>query len=403
MNQQQTYGRRHFLCSSAALAGVGLLQACVSNNKEVVNTQSTPTVKPPQRAQGNQNLLRVFASSGFGENSSRSELALRRLADAGFLITNQEACFRRAQRFAGSDMERAADLQAVANGQVPTPKVLMGLRGGYGSIRLLPYVNWEQLGSRMRDQGTLLFGYSDVTAIQLALLAKGKMCSFAGPMVYSEFGTAQPSVYTLQSFVDNTTNNRIEVNVNDIQDKTVNAQGILWGGNLSTLASLVGTAYFPDINGGILFIEDVAEQPYRIERMLQTLYLNGVLQRQQAIIMGQFRMGDIHDVYDRSYTLGSVIQAVSRQAKVPVLTGFPFGHVTNKITFPLGAMARVETMSNGGFQVSFSDYPVLDKTVLSLDNLLPPPPPVENDPIATAATTEGDLPAAISASAPTMP
>ncbi|MDF7676407.1 LD-carboxypeptidase [Neisseriaceae bacterium ESL0693] len=381
MNQQQTYNRRHFLCSGAALAGAGLLQACGNNSKTTVKTDSTSSVKAPRPVYGDQNLLRVFASSGFGEHSERSNLALQRLTEAGFLVTNQEACLRRSQRFAGSDAERAADLQAVANGQVKTPKVLMGLRGGYGAIRLLPLVNWDKLGGRMREKGTLLFGYSDVTAVQLALLAKGKMCSFAGPMLYSEFGAAQPSIYTMQSFVNNSTDGHIVVNVSDIQSRVVAAEGMMWGGNLSTLASLAGSTYLPDIKDGILFIEDVGEQPYRIERMLQTLYLNGILQRQQAIIMGQFRMGAIHDVYDRNYTLGSVIQTLSRLAKVPVLTGFPFGHVANKITFPLGAMAQIRGTTEGGYQVSFSAYPTLDKTVLSLDNLLPAPPQAE-DPLA---------------------
>ena len=370
----QVYNRRHLLRSGMALAGAGLLQACANTQNTVVKTNPISVPKKPkvQKNNNDNNILQVFASSGFAENISRSHLGLQRLTDAGFLVTNQEACFRRYQRFAGSDAERIADLQNIAIGNAPVPKVLMGLRGGFGAIRLLPSVDWASLGSRMREHGTLLFGYSDVTAVQLALLAKGNMCSFAGPMLYSEFGSPTPSLYSLQSFIDNSTNNHIEVNVTEIQNHMIRPiEGILWGGNLSTLASLAGSSFLPEIKDGILFIEDVGEQPYRLERMLQTLYLNGILSRQQAIVMGNFRMGTIRDAYDSSYTLNSVIQTLSRLAKVPILTGYPFGHITNKTTFPLGAQAKIQADANGGYQISFSHYPVLDQTSLTLNNLLP--------------------------------
>ncbi len=92
---------------------------------------------------------------------------------------------------------------------------------------------------------------------------------------------------------------------------------ILWGGNLSVLASLASTPYMPDIDGGILFLEDVGEQPYRIERMLNTLYLSGILKKQRAIVFGNFRMEKIRDVYDPSYDFSAVANHVSRTAKIP--------------------------------------------------------------------------------------
>ena len=362
--------RRQVLRAGLAAAGAGILQACGSSTTTVPKVTSTTQ---PNTAKTGDNLLRVFASSGYGESSSRSDLGLQRLYNAGFVVTNQQACFRRYQRFAGSDLERIADLQDVASGRVATPKVLMGFRGGYGAMRLLPHIDWVNLGNRMREKGTLLYGFSDVTAIQLALLAKSGVPSFAGPMLYSEFAKPQPSTYTLQSFVDNSTNPNMMVSVSDIQSREVSADGLFWGGNLSVLSALAGSPYMPNIDGGILFLEDVGEQPYRIERMLQTLYLAGVLGRQKAIVLGNFRMGSVRDVYDASYTLNSVIQTVSRVAKVPVLTGFPFGHITNKTTFPLGAHAQLRPSSNGGYQVRFSDYPVLSANGLNLNTLLPQP------------------------------
>lgn len=371
----QHQSRRGFLRAGAAFAGAGLLQACGSTQKPSVTTLSASKVLKPSN--GNLNSMRIFACSGFGESTSRSDLAAQRLATAGFVVTNQQAYVRRYQRFAGSDAERAADLQDVAAGRVQVPKVLMGLRGGYGAMRILPLVNWPALGARMREQGTLLFGYSDVTAVQLALLAQGQMCSFAGPMLYSEFGKPQMSEFTTRSFIDNSCNPAMSVVVPAMQNYQVRAEGVLWGGNLSVLSALVGSPYMPQVEGGILFIEDVGEQPYRIERMLQTLYLCGILKRQQAIVLGNFRMGAIRDVYDSSYTFNAVVQTMARLTRIPVLTGFPFGHTTDKVTFPLGARASLHSTSDGGYQIDFRDYPVLNASVLALNTLIPQPPAAE--------------------------
>lgn len=371
----QHQSRRGFLRASAAFAGAGLLQACGSTQKPSVTPVSASKVLKPSN--GNLNSMRIFACSGFGESTSRSDLAAQRLATAGFAVSNQQAYVRRYQRFAGSDAERAADLQDVAAGRVQVPKVLMGLRGGYGAMRILPLVNWPTLGARMREQGTLLFGYSDVTAVQLALLAQGQMCSFAGPMLYSEFGKPQMSEFTTRSFIDNSCNPSMSVVVPAMQNYQVRAEGVLWGGNLSVLSALVGSPYMPQVEGGILFIEDVGEQPYRIERMLQTLYLSGIFKRQQAIVLGNFRMGAIRDVYDSSYTFNAVVQTIARLTRIPVLTGFPFGHTTDKVTFPLGARASLHSTSDGGYQIDFRDYPVLNASVLALNTLIPQPPAAE--------------------------
>ncbi|RRD90449.1 LD-carboxypeptidase [Conchiformibius steedae] len=382
------FSRRRLLQGAAAAAGSSLLAACGSGGKTVTvqprpqqpnfppagsGKKPTPYVKtPPQARNGFDNSLRLFASSGYAEDPSRLETGLNRLFQAGFAVSNHQAAYRRFQRFAGSDAERIADLQNVANGRAPVPKVLMGVRGGYGAARLLPHIDWASLAARMRDKQTLLFGFSDVTAIQTALLAHG-MPSFAGPMLYSEFSKAVPSPYTMDSFIQTTTSTHTTVTVSAFQSSPVrNMEGTLWGGNLSVLASLAGSPYLPDVKGGILFLEDVSEQPYRIERMLYTLLLSGVLKKQQAIVLGDFRMGNIRDTYDSSYNLTAVAQTVSRAAGIPVYTGFPFGHIANKTTFPLGAHARLQGIG-GGYQISFSGYPTLNPNALNLEALRPPP------------------------------
>ncbi|MDO5059985.1 MAG: LD-carboxypeptidase, partial [Neisseria sp.] len=372
--------RRRLLGGGAALASAGLLQACAGGSAPS-SQPSAHTTKPQQKTlparparpanSSGETVLRVIASSGFGSDSSRTESALNRLYYAGFTVTNQQAAYRRFQRFAGTDAERIADWQDLIKGRAAMPKVIMGFRGGYGAQRLLPHIDFASLGAKMRERGTMFFGFSDVCALQLALLAKGNMLSFAGPMVYSEFGKNPPSPYTMDSFIEGTTNPQNTIYVSAIQRQDVNAEGTLWGGNLSVLAALAGSPYLPNISGGILFLEDVGEQPYRIERMLQTLLLAGVLQKQKAIILGDFRMGTIRDAYDSSYDFTTVVNIIARAARVPVLTGFPFGHITNKATFPLGAHAKVRSTSDGGYSVTFSGYPTLNRAALNLESLRP--------------------------------
>lgn len=390
----QLFSRRGLLKSSLAAvgqssliaAGSSLLAACGSSSTTTTkpNSQATPTPQPitpttpktmPTRVQSSsQNSMRLFASSGFAEDPSRIETGLSRLFQASFSITNHTAAYRRFQRFSGSDAERIADFQDVATGRAPTPKVFMGVRGGYGAARILPHVDWVTLGAKMREQQTLLFGFSDVTAIQLALLAQGNMPTFAGPMLYSEFAKPVPDTYTMDSFIQTTTQRQSSVFVGGYQMNRVrNADGILWGGNLSVLASLVGTPFMPNIQGGILFLEDVSEQPYRIERMLQTLHLAGILRKQQAIVLGDFRMGNIRDTYDSTYDLNSVAMTISRAANIPVYTNFPFGHIAQKTTFPLGAQAQLRGTNNGGYQITFSGYPTLNPAALNLAALKPAP------------------------------
>ena len=110
---------------------------------------------------------------------------------------------------------------------------------------------------------------------------------------------------------------------------------VLWGGNLSILVSLLGTPYFPQVKGGILFLEDVAEHPYRIERMLTQLLHAGVLAQQKAVVLGQFTNFKLTP-HDAGFKLQSVVDGLRKQIKAPVLTDLPFGHVATKICLPLG-------------------------------------------------------------------
>lgn len=122
----------------------------------------------------------------------------------------------------------------------------------------------------------------------------------------------------------------------------VDARGILWGGNLAMVASLVGTPYMPDIDQGILFLEDVAEHPYRVERMLTQLWHAGLLAKQHAVVLGHFtdyRLG----AHDNGYGMDAVIHWLRTTVGVPVITGLPYGHVKTKATLPVGQKVGIAT------------------------------------------------------------
>ena len=119
---------------------------------------------------------------------------------------------------------------------------------------------------------------------------------------------------------------------------------VLWGGNLAVLTSLLGTPYFPAVKGGVLFLEDVGEHPYKVERMLTQLFNAGVLQQQKAIVFGQFTSYKLVP-HDKGFKLQIVIDRLRSQLSIPVLTGLPFGHVPTKVLLPIGA--KVDLASEG--------------------------------------------------------
>jgi len=131
----------------------------------------------------------------------------------------------------------------------------------------------------------------------------------------------------------------------------------LWGGNLAVITSLIGTPYMPPVENGILFLEDVNEQPFRVERMIYQLHLSGILERQQALVLGDFSGGKPFE-YDNGYDLHAMIEQVRSVVGIPVITGLQFGHVENMVTLPVGADAHLEADARG-FRLTVSGYPHL--------------------------------------------
>ncbi|TXD97649.1 LD-carboxypeptidase [Psychrobacter frigidicola] len=390
------FSRRKFLTKIGTGAGLLVAQSmtqALATTKEsaVANTRFTkddlpmsssndsyvlPTIPPTLKCAIPTIETRLFASSNVGSNDARNQLALQRLACAGFKVANPTIVSRQYLRFAGTDGQRASDLQNIATGAIAAPKLLLGVRGGYGAMRLLPLIDWQTLGRIMQERGTILAGFSDVTAIQCALLAKGGMSSLAAPMLYSEFGKTKPDDVSCRQFVAALSNPNLNISVQSVDltskqlpiiladDEAQTLNGTIWGGNLSVVSALAGSPYLPRINGGIVFLEDVGEQPYRIERMLYNLYLSGVFKGQQAIVFGALS-GTGEDSYDARYDVATVIRQLHKLTGLPIYSGMSFGHIERKHSFPLGAQCQISLNMQGGYTLSFTDYPTIQANTIN--------------------------------------
>jgi muramoyltetrapeptide carboxypeptidase len=298
-----------------------------------------PTVKALRK------VLRIVAPSGAMETPELLPKAAQRLSKLGFEVEVDPQSNLIHQRFAGSDAERA---QALENAILdPNIHVVMAARGGYGAHRLLPLLDWAKLAKAVNKQGKLLVGHSDFTAIQLALLSHGAP-SLAGPCAGVDFGDDSLNAFMKTAFVQ-ASKGEFHLTIKAKQAHSFTAQGMLWGGNLAMLCSLLGTHYFPkpaQIAGGILFLEDTNERPFRVERMLNQLHMAGVLSTQSAVLWGDFGK-PVAATYDRGYGLPSVLKHVRDVLHVPVATGLPFGHVPKKATLPVGRHVQLSVTPTG--------------------------------------------------------
>jgi muramoyltetrapeptide carboxypeptidase len=301
--------------------------------------------------------IRLIAPSGYPHDRAAMARGVARLREAGCELDGLEVLDRSEQRYAGSDAERAADLNALATRDA-LPDIALAIRGGYGATRLLTQLHYDALRERLGSSSTVLVGHSDFTALQLALHAKSGLCTFSGPMLGADFGAETLSEFTWRHFWDTVRAPAAQVEWATTSDTDhLDVEGPLWGGNLAVLCSLLGTPYFPAIDGGILFVEDVGEPPFRIERMLYQLHLSGVLGRQRALLLGHFSQCRPSS-YDNGYGLVDGFAQIRRASAMPVIDGLPIGHEPDKFTLPFGAPARLQ-IAGGRAQLSFSGYPHL--------------------------------------------
>ena len=288
----------------------------------------------------------IFSPSSAVRDKAAFRRGVKRLQAQGHEVEVDEAALASHMRFAGDDATRIA---AVGRAAASGAHVALISRGGYGLTRILPGLPYKAIAKAI-DGGMQFVGLSDFTAFNQAVLAKTGRITWQGPALGEDFGPeAEPDDIMLACFDDLLQEQgegagwqrpkleaALQARVKD---------GVLWGGNLSVLCSLLGTPYFPQIDKGVLFLEDVGEHPYRIERMLTQLLHAGVLARQKAVVLGQFSNYKLVPAHDKGFKLDTVVAWLRSQLKTPVLTGLPFGHVPTKVLLPVGA--KVDLVTEG--------------------------------------------------------
>ncbi len=299
----------------------------------------------------------IYSPSSAVRDKASFRRGIQRLKTLGHDVEIDTTALAKFQRFAGDDGTRLA---AIARAAASGADVALITRGGYGLTRILPAIDYRAL-TKAIDKGTRFVGLSDFTALQMALLATTGAVTWAGPALGEDFGTEQTPDDIMEACFEDLTSgqgegagwqmpkpkditatNTVAASAHNTTAKSqyIIKNAVLWGGNLAVLASLVGTPYFPKphtVKGGILFIEDVGEHPYRIERILTHLLHAGVLANQKAVVFGQFSQYKLVAGYDSGFNLAGVAARLQSQVKARVLMGLPFGHVATKVLLPVGA------------------------------------------------------------------
>ena len=336
---QPNLSRRRLIKAAGSLAALGsagiLPQSAIA--------QGLQTAKP-LRLRAGATVGLVTPASNVPENEDLLA-AMDLVRSLGFEAKAAPNLRRRKQYLAGSDQQRADDL----NGMFADDEVdaIFCVRGGYGSGRLLRDLDYQTIA----DNPKILMGYSDITAILNAIHVKTGMITYHGPIAGDNFSSytyeqfqrllieprqvtriAEPPAFEQQPGVVERENRLTPIVPGQ-------AEGTLIGGNLSLLVTLLGTPYEPDFDGAILFMEDVSEPPYSIDRMLTHLWLTGHLERTAGIVFGKFT----DDGYDsNTLSMEQVLRERCEPLGIPTLRGAMIGHIEDQAVVPIGVYARLD-------------------------------------------------------------
>jgi len=241
---------------------------------------------------------------------------------------------------AGSDEERIEDLHCMfANKKV---RAIICVRGGYGSPRLLDKIDYQLI----KKNPKIFVGYSDITALQLAFLRRANLITFGGPMVAVDFH-GEINQYTEENFWRTITstkkNGKITLPENEMFQALTSgkAEGEITGGNLSLVLALLGTKYLPKMKDKILFLEDIDEAPYKVDRMLNQLSISGMIKKISGLILGEFTDCEEKEVDKKTLTLEEVLQKYLGELNIPVIKNFPHGHRKANYTIPYGIKTKM--------------------------------------------------------------
>lgn len=287
---------------------------------------------------------------------------LEGLESLGFEVVRTPGPWRSWKRFGGTDAERLAEFQAAL--EDPDVDLVLPVRGGYGMARILPGLDWKAIAKRR----PLAMGFSDFTAFSLALYAKTGLPSWQGPMA-GGLAPGHTTPASLKNFLSALSSSSWGAGWArpEGERSAGRADGVLWGGNLSMIVSLLATPFFPkekQVKGGILYLEDVGEAAYRVDRMLLQLWQSGVLESQKAVVFGCFTGADRHAAAKGDFMLEDVIGDFSKRLRekgILVASGLPFGHIDELMAIPFGVSGSLELAEDGAARLAAAEVPSISR------------------------------------------
>jgi muramoyltetrapeptide carboxypeptidase len=339
-----TVSRRAFITTAATCVGAAGAHLAAASGAASISPRFASTIVRPKRLRPGDTVGLVDPASATWEpvDVDIVEESLRAL---GLKAKRGPNLLNRRGYFAGTDEQRAADLNAMfAN---PEVRAIQCVRGGWGSARLLPLLDWARLARSPK----ILLGYSDVTALLLSLHAKTGLVTFHGPVgisPWNKFNTewfrrvlldGEAVTFANLKEIGEDALTQTENRIQTITPGT--ARGRLLGGNLTVLTTIIGSGYLPEWDGCVLFIEDVQEAPYRIDRMLTQLRLAGILQKARAVIFGNCTKCDPSEGFG-SLTITDVLHDHLAPLGVPAWRGAMIGHIERQFTLPIGTDVEVD-------------------------------------------------------------
>jgi muramoyltetrapeptide carboxypeptidase len=274
--------------------------------------------------------------------SERLTNGINYLQQLGYNIKLSKNLKKKYGYFAGTDEERVEDIHEMFSDKEIS--VLLATRGGWGTLRYLDKLDYGMIEKNPKP----IIGYSDITSLQLAVWAKTGVGSISGPMCAVEMGKGIKE-FTEKHFwgyIHNTAR-QYAIDLSETKSKFMIdgvAEGTLLGGCLSLVSFLMGTPFCPDYNGAVLFLEDVGEQPYKIDRYLAHLKQCGVFNKISALILGDFLDCEDEEKED-TFTIQSILTDYFSNAQYPVIYNFPYGHGDLKISMPIGARTTIDTQN----------------------------------------------------------
>ncbi len=344
--------RRNLLSNAAALGGFGALglgaplasaAASAGPSENGASRGNPDPLKPPRLEPGM--TLGLIAPASPPDEKVDIGFAGDVIRSLGFEVREGRNLYANTQYLAGTDQQRADDVNAMFAD--PGVDGIFCVTGGYGTTRILPFIDYDTVAANPKA----LIGYSDITGILNALYARTGLIGFHGPVALRNFGD-----YALAEFRKVLMQGEAPVPIGapppfesgpgqvDRRNRLYTitggrGRGRLVGGNLTLMTSMTGSPYLPDFRGNILFLEDIDEAPYRVDRMLTELWLAGHLDHLAGVVLGRFTEGEARG---NSFTLEQIFEDRFGGLGIPVVRGFMIGHMKDITTMPVGAMAELD-------------------------------------------------------------